>query len=82
MKSGVKRFRLLEINTARVIRKRTIEEKVRSFALREDEAIWKAIDCQHRLQNSPYFCVFKYARAVNKRSGTRLKTESETWERR
>ena len=31
-----------------------------------------------RLQNSPYFFVFKYARVVNKRSGTRLKTESET----
>ena len=30
------------------------------------------------LQNSPYFCVFKYARAC----GTRLKTESETGERR
>ena len=29
-----------------LIRKRKIEEKVRSFALREDEAIWKAIDCQ------------------------------------
>ena len=54
MKSAVKRFRLLEIIAARVIRKRKIEEKVRSFALREDEAIWKAIDCQHRLQNSPY----------------------------
>ena len=50
-----------------MIRKRTIEEKVRSFALREDEAIWKAIDCQHRLQNSPYFCVFKYARAVKQK---------------
>ena len=33
-----------------------------------------------RLQNSPYFCVFKYARAVmsNKRSGTRLKKVSPT----
>ena len=50
-----------------MIRKRTIEEKVRSFALREDEAIWKAIDCQHRLQNSPYFCVFKYTRAVKQK---------------
>ena len=39
----------------------------------------------NRLQNSPYFCVFKYARAVNKRSGTtgtRLRTESETGERK
>ena len=47
-----------------------------------------------RLRNSPYFCVFKYARLKyiyqkkstreqsNKRSGTRLKTESETGERR
>ena len=42
----VKRFRLLEIIAARVIRKRKIEEKVRSFALREDETIWKAFDCQ------------------------------------
>ena len=42
----VKRVRLLEIIAARVIRKRKIEEKVRSFALREDEAIWKAIDCK------------------------------------
>ena len=34
-----------------------------------------------RLQNSPYFCVFKYATSEqsNKRSRTRLKTESETW---
>ena len=31
-----------------------------------------------RRQNSPYFCVFKYTRAVKPRSGTRLKTESET----
>ena len=30
------------------------------------------------LQNSPYFCVVKYARTVNERSGVRLKTESET----
>ena len=29
-----------------MIRKRKIEEKVRSFAFREDEAIRKAIDCQ------------------------------------
>ena len=29
-----------------------------------------------------YFCVFKYAWKSNKRSGTRLKTESETGERR
>ena len=35
----------------------------------------------HRLQNSPYFCVFKYARAIKQRSGTRLKTGSETGER-
>ena len=42
----VKRSRLLEITAARVIRKRRIEEKVRSFALRVDEAIRKAIDCQ------------------------------------
>ena len=42
----VKRFRLLEIIAARVIRKRKIEEKVRSFALREEETIWKALDCQ------------------------------------
>ena len=32
-----------------------------------------------RLQNSPYFCLFKYVRAS---SQTRLKTESETGERR
>ena len=42
----VRRFRLLEIIAARVIQKRKIEERVRSFALREDEAIRKAIDCQ------------------------------------
>ena len=41
----VKRFRLLKIIAERVIRKRNIEKKVRSFALREDDAIWKAIDC-------------------------------------
>ena len=42
----MKRFRLLKIIAERVIPKRKIEKKVRSFALREDEAIWKAIDCQ------------------------------------
>ena len=42
----VRRFQLLEIIAARVIRKGKIEERVRSFALREDEAIRKAIDCQ------------------------------------
>ena len=42
----MKRFRLLEITAARVTRKRKIERKVGSFALREDEAIRKAIDCQ------------------------------------
>ena len=42
----MKRFRLLEIIAARVIPKRKIEEKVGSFALREDETIWKALDCQ------------------------------------
>ena len=35
-----------------------------------------------RLQNSPYLCVFKYARTVKRRSGARLKTDSETGERR
>ena len=35
-----------------------------------------------RLQNSPYFCVFNYARAVKQKFGMRLKTESETGERR
>ena len=40
-----------------------------------------AISKPCRLQNSPYFCVFKYVRAVKKRSRTRLKTESETRER-
>ena len=79
MKSGVKRFRLLEIIAARVIRKRTIEEKVRSFALREDEAIWKAIDCQHRLQNSPYFCVFKYARAVKQKVWNEAENRERDW---
>ena len=36
-----------------------------------------------RLQNSPYFCVFKHAQAVKQNSGMRLKTESETgdWRR-
>ena len=42
----MKRFRLPETITARVIQKRKIEEKVRSFALREQEMIRKAIDCQ------------------------------------
>ena len=50
----VKRFRLLEIIAVRVIRKRKIEEKVRSFALRVDEAIRKAIDCQQ----GPSYCGF------------------------
>ena len=39
-------FFCLEIIAAKLIRKRKIEEKIRSFALREDEAIWKAIVCQ------------------------------------
>ena len=45
-KLRVKRFRLLEIIASRVIQKRKIAEKVLSFALREDEVIWKAINCQ------------------------------------
>ena len=53
----VKRFRLLEIISARVIRKRKIEEKVRSFALRVDEAIRKAIDCQQG-EAKPSYCGF------------------------
>ena len=36
----------------------------------------------NKLQNSPYFCVLKYARAVKQKAGTRLKIESETGERR
>ena len=36
----------------------------------------------NKLQNSPYFCVLKYARAVKQKAGARLKTESETGERR
>ena len=32
-----------------------------------------------RLQNSPYFCVFKYAEQSNKRSGTRLKNRERDW---
>ena len=39
-------FFCLEIIAAKLIRKKRIEEKIRSFALREDEAIWKAIVCQ------------------------------------
>ena len=31
-----------------------------------------------RLQNRPYFCVFKYALAVKRKVWTKLKTESET----
>ena len=42
----MKRFRSPEVIAARVIRKRKIEEKVRSFALRQDEAIRQVIDCQ------------------------------------
>ena len=36
----------------------------------------------NKLQNSPYFCVFKYARAVKQKAGARLKKESENGERR
>ena len=50
----VKRSRLPEIIAARVIRKRKIEEKVRSFALREDEAIQKATNCQQREAKRSY----------------------------
>ena len=43
----MKRFGLLEISAARVIRERKIEEKVQLSALREDEAIRNAaIGCQ------------------------------------
>ena len=42
----MKRFRLLEIIPARLIRKRKSEEKVRSFGLHLNEAIRKAIDYQ------------------------------------
>ena len=59
--------------------KKAIEEKVRSFALREDEAIWKVIDCRHRLQNSPYFCVFKYARAVKQKVWNEAENRERDW---
>ena len=36
----------------------------------------------YRLQNRPYFCVSRKRDQSNKRSGTRLKTESETGEKR
>ena len=36
----------------------------------------------NELQNSPYFCVFKYARTVKQKAGARPQTESETGERR
>ena len=42
----MKRFRLLEIIAARAIQNRKVEGKVRSCALRVDESIRKAIDCQ------------------------------------
>ena len=42
----MKRFLLLELIAARVIRKRKIETEVRSFAFSVDEAIRKALDCQ------------------------------------
>ena len=42
----MKIFLLLEIIAARVIRKRKIETKVRSFAFSVDEAIRKALNCQ------------------------------------
>ena len=35
-----------------------------------------------RLQNSPYFCVFKYARTVKQKVWNEAKTECETGERR
>ena len=40
---------------------------------------WHQRRHQTRLQNSPYFCVFKYVQTVKlKRSAARAKTESET----
>ena len=38
----------------------------------------KMLACVTRLQNSLYFCIFKYARAVKQRSGPKLKTKRET----
>ena len=46
------------------------------YSLRGALSKLRADVTRDRLQNSPYFCVFKYARAGNKRS--RLKTKSET----
>ena len=44
--------------------------------------VHKFIPLWFKYLSKRYFCVFKYARKSNKRSGTRLKTESETGERR
>ena len=42
----------MEIVAARVIRKSKIEEVVRSFGLRIDETIWKAIVVNKEMQNA------------------------------
>ena len=42
----------MEIVAARVNRKSKIEEVVRSFALRIDETIWKAIVVNKEMQNA------------------------------
>ena len=33
----------------------------------------------HRLQNSPYFCVFKYAQAVKQKVGCKAENGEQDW---
>ena len=45
-------------------------------------AIWRSFQWCRRLQNSPIFAYSNTREQSNKRSGTKLKNESETGERR
>ena len=39
----------------------------------------KIVEASHRLQNSPYFCVFKYARAVRQKVWNEVENRERDW---
>ena len=43
------------------------------------EGAYKIFQVKRRLQNSPYFCVFKYARAVKQKVWNEAENREQDW---
>ena len=61
------------------------ERRESSIQSRVRVAFWNLVERQqlckikHRLQNSPYFCVFKYARAVKQKVWNKAENRARDW---